>query len=72
MWSLLSLSVTSRAGPVPSGIDLVPFALWRSNELDPEDLVRGLDPELVWFAYEHEPWRPAAQRHRAESRDPAA
>ena len=21
-------------------------------------LVRALDPELVWLAHEHEPWRP--------------
>ena len=23
-------------------------------------LVRALDPELVWLAHEHEPWRPRA------------
>jgi len=26
--------------------------------------VRGLDPELVWLAHEHEPWRPHAERTR--------
>jgi N-acyl homoserine lactone hydrolase len=34
-----------------------------SGELDEPStegqlLVRALDPELVWLAHEHEPWRP--------------
>jgi hypothetical protein len=24
--------------------------------------VRALDPELVWLAHEHEPWRPAPSK----------
>jgi hypothetical protein len=24
--------------------------------------VRALDPELVWLAHAHEPWRPAIRR----------
>ena len=37
-------------------------AVW-VGELDEPDTegqlrVRGLDPELVWLAHEHEPWRP--------------
>ena len=28
--------------------------------------VRVLDPELVWLAHEHEPWRPRTCKHAAE------
>jgi N-acyl homoserine lactone hydrolase len=35
-------------------------AVWfgELDELHTELRVRALDPELVWLAHEHEPWRP--------------
>jgi N-acyl homoserine lactone hydrolase len=37
-------------------------AVWFGELDDPQTegrlRVRGLDPELVWLAHEHEPWRP--------------
>ena len=36
--------------PVVIGGDV---AVWFGQQL-----VRALDPELVWLAHEHEPWRP--------------
>ena len=30
--------------------------------------VRALDPELVWLAHEHEPWRPAASKEASRRR----
>ena len=47
--------------PVVIGGDV---AVWFGEQLDEPHtegqlLVRALDPELVWLAHEHEPWRPA-------------
>jgi N-acyl homoserine lactone hydrolase len=45
--------------PVVIGGDM---AVWFGELDDPQTegqhLVRALDPELVWLAHEHEPWRP--------------
>lgn len=45
--------------PIVIGGDM---AVWHGELDDPQTegqrLVRGLDPELVWLAHEHEPWRP--------------
>jgi N-acyl homoserine lactone hydrolase len=47
--------------PVVIGGDV---AVWFGELEDPQTegqhLVRALDPELVWLAHEHEPWRPHA------------
>src|SRR5262249_5897346 len=45
--------------PIVAGGDVATFF----GELDEpstegQQLVRALDPELVWLAHEHEPWRP--------------
>jgi N-acyl homoserine lactone hydrolase len=46
--------------PVVVGGDL---AVWYGELDEPRTegqlLVRALDPELVWLAHEHEPWRPS-------------
>jgi N-acyl homoserine lactone hydrolase len=43
-----------------AGIDI----LWHGELDEPQTegqrLVRALDPELVWLAHTHEPWRPPA------------
>jgi len=45
--------------PIVIGGDV---AVWFGELDEPQtegqQLVRGLDPELVWLAHEHEPWRP--------------
>ena len=45
--------------PIVVGGDV---AVWLGELEEPHTegqlLVRGLDPELVWLAHEHEPWRP--------------
>jgi N-acyl homoserine lactone hydrolase len=51
--------VETGARPVVVGGDVAIFF----GELDEprangQQLVRGLDPELVWLSHEHEPWRP--------------
>ncbi len=55
--------VETGARPAVIGGDMAVF----SAELDePRDegqrLVRALDPELVWLAHTHEPWRPPVSR----------
>jgi hypothetical protein len=46
--------------PVVIGGDM---AVWFGELDEPQTegqlLVRALDPELVWLAHEHEPWRPS-------------
>lgn len=52
--------------PVVIGGDV---AVWFGELDEPETegqlLVRALDPDQVWLAHEHEPWRP--RRHRSRS-----
>jgi N-acyl homoserine lactone hydrolase len=49
--------------PVVIGGDV---AVWFGELEEPhtegQHLVRALDPELVWLAHVHEPWRPAPSR----------
>jgi N-acyl homoserine lactone hydrolase len=53
--------VETGARPLVIGGDM---AVWFGELEEPTTegqlLVRALDPELVWLAHEHEPWRPAA------------
>jgi N-acyl homoserine lactone hydrolase len=53
--------VETEGRPVVIGGDM---AVWFGELDDPQTegqlLVRALDPELVWLAHEHEPWRPPA------------
>jgi N-acyl homoserine lactone hydrolase len=52
--------VESEAGPIVIGGDM---AVWHGELDDPQTegqlLVRALEPQLVWLAHEHEPWRPS-------------
>ena len=45
--------------PVVGGGDV---AVWFGELDEPQTegqlVIRGLDPEMVWLAHEHEPWRP--------------
>jgi N-acyl homoserine lactone hydrolase len=49
--------------PIVIGGDV---AVWHGELDEPSTdgqlLVRSLDPQLVWLAHEHEPWRPASTR----------
>jgi N-acyl homoserine lactone hydrolase len=55
--------VDTGARPVVVGGDV---AVWHGELDEPQTegqlRVRGLDPELVWLAHEHEPWRPRTVR----------
>jgi N-acyl homoserine lactone hydrolase len=52
--------VGSGGHPVVIGGDVaVWFGELDEPHTDGQHLVRALDPELVWLAHEHEPWRPA-------------
>ena len=57
--ALPSEPVTIADGRVVIGGDM---AVWFGELDEPSTegqlLVRALDPELVWLAHEHEPWRP--------------
>jgi N-acyl homoserine lactone hydrolase len=51
--------VETGARPVVVGGDVaVQFSELDEPATEGQRLVRGLDPELVWLAHEHEPWRP--------------
>lgn len=58
-----SVLVDTAEGLVVVGGDV---AVWFGELDEPETegqlLVRALDPDLVWLAHEHEPWRPASSR----------
>jgi N-acyl homoserine lactone hydrolase len=52
--------VETGARPVVVGGDVaVSFGELDEPSTEGQLLVRALDPELVWLAHEHEPWRPA-------------
>ncbi len=52
--------------PVVIGGDVaVSFGELDEPRTEGQRLVRALDPELVWLAHEHEPWRSSAQPGRA-------
>jgi N-acyl homoserine lactone hydrolase len=47
--------------PIVVGGDVaVSFGELDEPSTEGQQLVRALDPELVWLAHEHEPWRPGA------------
>src|SRR3954469_8304336 len=51
--------VETRAQPIVIAGDLaVTFAELDDPQTEGQQLVRALDPELVWLAHQHEPWRP--------------
>src|SRR4051794_22961593 len=51
--------VESGSRPVVIAGDLaVSFAELNDPHTEGQHLVRALDPELVWFAHQHKPWRP--------------
>ena len=51
--------VETRGRPVVVGGDMaVSFGELDKPRTEGQHLVRGLGPELVWLAHEHEPWRP--------------
>jgi N-acyl homoserine lactone hydrolase len=51
--------VETQGRPIVIGGDV---AVWHGEWDEPDTegrrLVRALDPELVWLAHTHEPWRP--------------
>jgi N-acyl homoserine lactone hydrolase len=60
--------VESGARPVVIGGDM---AVWFGELDEPrtegQHLVRALDPELVWLAHTHEPWRPPSGAPRTDA-----
>ena len=56
--------VETGARSVVVGGDLaVFFAELDDPRTEGQRLVRALDPEEVWLAHEHEPWRPQVEQH---------
>src|SRR3954469_22547857 len=54
--------VETGGGPIVVAGDLaVTFAELDEPQTEGQKLVRALDPELVWLAHSHEPWRPRAE-----------
>jgi N-acyl homoserine lactone hydrolase len=55
--------VGSGERPVVIGGDMaVSFGELDEPQTEGQHLVRALNPEMVWLAHEHEPWRPAPLR----------
>jgi hypothetical protein len=53
--------VGSQPGPSLAHARHPPSRAWvaaQRSARDPTIPMRALDPELVWLAHEHEPWRP--------------
>ena len=43
---------------VIGGVTAVFFAELDEPRTEGQRIVRALDPEMVWLAHEHQPWRP--------------
>jgi N-acyl homoserine lactone hydrolase len=54
--------VQTRGGPtVVAGDTAVWFGELDEPETEGQRLIRALDPQLVWLAHAHEPWRPSTE-----------
>jgi N-acyl homoserine lactone hydrolase len=62
--------VGTGAHPVVIAGDLaVSFAELDEPRTEGQRLVRALDPEMVWLAHMHEPWRPRPVQGVSEDRE---